>query len=193
NDKRLDLLAKALVRHADHGGQAHGRVGQQHFLELTRVDVKPPAHNHVLGAIDDVKVASLIAATDVASMEPAVRDSLGGRLRPLVVAFHYVVAAYSDLARLIGRQVIAIFVDDTHRDAPDRQADRPWPGRLVVATERRDRAGLRQTVPFQDLNGVALLERPQDLDGHSCPTRYADAELARDLGEIVLVRVTVVE
>ena len=102
DDERLDLLAVALVRHADDRGQRDRLVGDQHLLDLARVHVEAAADDHVLGAVDDVVEAVLVAAGQVAGAEPAVAHHLGGRLGPVVVALHDVVAADRDLADLVG-------------------------------------------------------------------------------------------
>ena len=44
----------------------------EHLLDLARVDVVAAADDHVLLAVDDVEVAVLVLAADVAGGEPAV-------------------------------------------------------------------------------------------------------------------------
>ena len=100
---RLDLLAVALVRDADDGGQRDVGVRHQHLFDLARVHVVAAADDHVLGPVDDVVPAVLVAAAEVAGAEPAVLDRLLGRVGPAVVALHDVVALDRDLAdRVLG-------------------------------------------------------------------------------------------
>ena len=51
---------------------------------------------------------------DVAGVQPAVAQRLGGGLGPVPVAHHVVRAAQEDLARLARRAVLAVGVDYAH-------------------------------------------------------------------------------
>src|SRR3954463_13959614 len=71
-DRRPDLLAEGLVRDADHRRLADVRVLVDDLLDLARVDVEAAADDDVLLAVDDVVVAIVVDARDVAGAKPAV-------------------------------------------------------------------------------------------------------------------------
>src|SRR4029434_5846246 len=73
-----DLLPVRRVGDGDHGRLGHRRVLVQHFLDLPRVDVVAAPDDQVLFAVDDVEVAVLVLAGQVAGPEPAVGDGLAG-------------------------------------------------------------------------------------------------------------------
>src|SRR5262245_59568397 len=77
HDVRLVLFAEPLVAHADHRRQRHGRMQEQRFLDLARVDVEAAAENHVLLAIDDRQIPVGIELADVAGAEPAAAFGFG--------------------------------------------------------------------------------------------------------------------
>ena len=87
-DDRLDLLAELGMGHADHGGVEHLGVGDEAVLDLDAVDVLAAADDHVLLAVGDEEVAVGVDLADVAGVEPAVADRLGGRLGLAPVAGH---------------------------------------------------------------------------------------------------------
>jgi hypothetical protein len=104
----------------------------------------PTAHDHVLGAVDDVVVAVPVAAADVPGAEPAVADRLGGGFRAVQIALHHVVAADRDLAVLSVGHRAPLVVDELHLDTPDGQAEHRAPspparGSPPAARPRRTR------------------------------------------------------
>src|SRR5690606_31999788 len=98
--------------------------------DLARVHVEAAAQDHVLLAVDDPVAAVGVAVADVAAVEPAVAQRLGGGVRPLPVALHHVVAADHDLAALAVAEQAVLVVDDAELDAPHRVADRAGLARL---------------------------------------------------------------
>src|SRR5260370_1015513 len=86
---RTHLFFMAVVRHADDGCQAYGRVGHQPLFDFTWVDVEAAANNHILHAVDDVEIAIFVAPPDVAGVEPAMAHRFGGGFWAFVIALHH--------------------------------------------------------------------------------------------------------
>src|SRR2546423_12032141 len=72
----------------------------EHGLDLRRSDAEALVLDELLLAIDDEDVALVVAAADVAGVEPAVADDVGGVLRLVPVAPHHLRAAHADLTHL---------------------------------------------------------------------------------------------
>jgi hypothetical protein len=86
----------------------HGRVGEQHLLDLAGVDVLPATDDHVLEPPGNGEVAAAVEDAEVPGVEPAVAvDGLGGAFGHVEVAEHGLVAAGADLARLPDRHGLA--------------------------------------------------------------------------------------
>ena len=95
-------LAPLLVGHADQRGLGDARVGEHHRLDLGRVDVLAAGDEHVLRAALDGEEALVVLDGEVAGLQPAVADRLGGCLGPAPVAGGDVRAADQQLAGLVG-------------------------------------------------------------------------------------------
>src|SRR5690606_15987638 len=124
-DEQLDRLARVLVRHAARGPLEPARMRAHDVLDLVRVRVGSGYEDPVLLAVDDVAVAALVHARNVAGTQPAVADRLRGFLRPLPVAAHDLRSAHAQLTDLAARQVSAVVVLYRHVGRWNRQADRP--------------------------------------------------------------------
>ncbi len=98
-----------------------------------------------------------------------------------------------DLAHLPLGHVLVLKVNDAHRHAPHRQADRAGLRRPVEPVESGHRAGLRQAVPFQNLDLELLAEGAHDLDRHGRAAGDGQPQIAGDLSQVELLRVGVVE
>ena len=130
------------------------------LFDLARIHVVAAADDQLLLAIDDEEVAVLVDSRHVAGVEPAVGvDRLRGRVGPVPVALHHVVAADRDLTDLVRAESRAVVADELHLDAFDRRADRPGLALAVGMVEARDRRGLRQPVPSRIDAPEGLLER----------------------------------
>ncbi len=172
HDDRHRHLAEPLVRGRHHGALQDRRVGRERVLDVDRRDVLAAPDDDVLRAVLDQDVALLVEGGHVAGVEPAVADRRRRRVRIAVVAHHDRVAADDDLADLlaVGPHVVAVGVDDPHRDARDRPAghrpplDRPR-RRLRLAEDvaregdRHDRGRLGEAVADHGLHAEAVLER----------------------------------
>src|SRR6201999_1144982 len=141
SDRGADLFAKGVVRDADDGGLGHVRVLVEHLFDLARVDVVAAADDHVLGPVDDVEVAVLVDAPDVAGIQPSVGGDRGlGGVRQIPIALHHVVAPDLDLTRLPSRDLDSVQINHPHLDAVDRGADGTrlaGPARVVERGGRR--------------------------------------------------------
>ena len=175
HDDRLHLLAVRLVRHADDRDLGDGLVGHQHFFQLARVDIESAADDHVLQPVDDVEVALLVQAADVARVEPPVADRFSRRFGPLVVALHDVVAADDDLAALADGQAIVLLVDDAHLDAGDGLAHAARDAVELHVAEGGNGARFRQAIALEDGDLELGLELPDHLDGHRRAARQRRA------------------
>jgi len=65
-DHRFDLFSPVVVRNAEDGGVAHLGMGQQHILDLGRVDVGPARNDHVDLAVPQEEVPVLVQVAHVA-------------------------------------------------------------------------------------------------------------------------------
>ena len=130
-DPRHQLLAVAVVGHADHLDVLDVGVGVEELLDLPRVHVLAAADHHVLDPPDDVHVAVVGHHGEVAGVHPAVGvDGLGRALGVVPVAPHHGVAPGAELAGLAARQRLAgRRVGDADLDV---RVDPPDRGRAVV-------------------------------------------------------------
>src|SRR6266567_275555 len=86
NHERHWRLPPLLGRDADDSSLQDCRILVEDVLDLNRGDVLTPGDDHVFGAVDDVDIAVGIDRSEVARVEPAIADRLGGLLRLLPVA-----------------------------------------------------------------------------------------------------------
>ena len=160
-----------------------------HRLQLRRRHLVALVLDHLLGPVDDVDVAVLVHAGDVAAAQPAVRpDRLGGGFGVLPVAAHHLRPEDQQLARLARRQLLArIHVDDLllcvrHRWADGRGLDG------VQGAGVGERAGLGHAVALE--NGAA--EALGGQIGHLPRQRRRSREDVPQRREVVLVQLRVV-
>jgi hypothetical protein len=71
------------VRDPEDGGLGDLRVGEQHVLDLARVDVEAAHQDEVEPPVDEVEVAAPVEDGDVAGGEPALLVRPAGRVRPV--------------------------------------------------------------------------------------------------------------
>ena len=116
-ESRRAAVGRGDDRDLGDAGHAH-----QQLLDLRRAHVLAAADDDVLLAIGDREVAVGVEHADVAGHEPTVgRERLRGQRR-VGVADEAVGAAAPDLARLAGRHVVAVVVDEADLDAGQRRA-----------------------------------------------------------------------
>src|SRR5258708_26402509 len=183
----FDLFPMALVRYADDGCQAHCRVGHQHLFDFTWVDVEASANNHILHAVDDIKIAIFIPSSDVARMEPAIAHGFCGCIGALVVALHHVMPPDSALPYFAGIHVLVVRIDQAHPDSPPGPPDRAGPGLAVQAIENGNSAGFGEAITFQDFDVELLVKGQHHLYRHGRPTRDSKAQVAGDFLQDALV------
>ena len=154
HDERADLLAEALIGHAEDLGGLNLRMADQKFLDLARVDVFAAADEHVLEAADDAAIALLVDGREIARMHPARGiDRLGRAFAIFPVAAHHAVAAGAQFAGGSERYDVARRVHDLDLDVRMDAADGRDPPleRVVGARLERDRARFRHAVADGDL------------------------------------------
>ena len=195
--QRLRRLAPALVRHADDGAFEHGRVLVEHVLDVGGADVLAARNDDVLFAVDDVDVVELIPHGEVAGMEIAVPNRLGGLLRLLPIALEHDVGAGTDLADglAILRHRVAVVVQnlEVHADAGHAGAGAALVvldfGVVVGMRDREQRRRFGEAVDLQEFPAEFGLQ-PLDEGGRR---RGAGDGEARPGGDVVSVLVGVVE
>ena len=106
DDHRQRGLTPCRVRHADERDLGDLGVRGQDVLHLGAVDVLAARDDHVLLAVDHVEVAVLVLPDEVAGVEPAAAEGLGGLVRLVPVLLHHHRAAIHDLADLALRDVV---------------------------------------------------------------------------------------
>src|SRR6266542_2505437 len=84
------LILVSLIRRTDHGGLEDRGMAVQDGLDLLGIDVLAAADDHVLDPVDDPQVAVGVEDADVAGVQPAVAERVGGRLWPVQVPLHHV-------------------------------------------------------------------------------------------------------
>src|SRR5262249_42005886 len=152
-------FALVVVGYADYSGVRYRRVLEQRLLNLARIDVVAGDDDHVLLAVHDRDVAILVHRREVAGVEPAVAQGLGGRLRLLPIALHNVLAATDELAYHARRHLAAVCVHDLDLDAGNRLAHGSWLGDGASGVACYDWRGLGQTVPLADRHAGHALEQ----------------------------------
>src|SRR5712691_1829824 len=115
-DEGFRALAPFLVGDGDDRALHHGGMAGHTLLDLDRRDVLAARDDDVLLAVAQLDVAVGVPDADVARVEPAAAERLGGRLGLLEVAEHDVVAPHDDLAQrlAVARDVVHVAVHDAH-------------------------------------------------------------------------------
>ena len=83
----------------------------------------PAADDQVLGPVAQREVSVGVEAAEVAGVQPAAPQRLGGGLGLVPVAGHHHVAPDHDLADLAGRELAVVVVDDADLDVGAGDAD----------------------------------------------------------------------
>ena len=76
SDDTEQRLAPFVVGYADHSCLEHRWMAQEYLFHLTRGDVEPAPDDEVLLPVNDVDVALLVDACEVAGVQPAVAQRL---------------------------------------------------------------------------------------------------------------------
>ena len=71
---------RVAIRHRDGGGFDDLAAAPQYRLDFARRDVLAGAANHVLHPPDDIEIAALVLAEQVAGAEPVANEGVRGRL-----------------------------------------------------------------------------------------------------------------
>ena len=128
---------------AGDGGLLDLRVLHEHRLDVAGVDVVAAPDDHVLLATDDIQVAVLVEAGEVAGVEPTVAPRLGRRFRVVEVLPLLARIGHQQFADLAGGQIAAVVVGNAKGDRRNGFADRTdTSGRLVWREDAVRRTGL---------------------------------------------------
>src|SRR2546426_2333112 len=115
-DERLGPLAPLRVGDRDHRALEHRGMPGDGLLDLDRRDVLAARDDDVLLPVPQLDVAVRVPDGEVARMEPAAAEGLGGRVALVEVALHRVVAPHDHLAErlAVARHVVHAAVHDAH-------------------------------------------------------------------------------
>src|SRR5260221_14524675 len=118
----MNTIAPLLVGQPDHRSFDDPLIAQQDVFDLARVDVVPSRDQHVVLPVENVEVAVLVHAADIAGVEPAIAEGPFRGLRPVPVARHELGAAADDLAHLAGAKEIVVLDDHAGLDCREGTA-----------------------------------------------------------------------
>src|SRR5258708_17153949 len=157
------------------------------LLDHLRIDIKTAGDDHVLLAIDQVKITVSVHVADVAGQETVAHKRFRGFLWPIPVALGYVRPSNPDFADLARWQDVLRIVerDHVHFDAGQHQPDRARLVRSLLRMRGAGRAGLGHAPAAPELQAAPALEDFFDLDRPRCAARAA----AHPRGEIALAEV----
>ena len=111
-------MAEVRVGHPGGCGVEHGRVPEEHLVDLARRDLHSTPVDDFSHAAGQEHVPFLVPIADVAGPEPAIwGEHLGGRDRIVVVALHHAFAPDENLPRAAWRKCPACIVDDLDVEA----------------------------------------------------------------------------
>ena len=147
------------MRHADDARFGDARVTEQDVFDFCREDVESGDDDQVLGAVDEVDEAILVAVADVSGAQPSIRgEDPRRRLGIVEIAGEDVGAAHPQLPGVADEDVVTGLVDDAQLDAVEHGADgavaRCEPGR-----RRDDRRCFGEAIPLGDDEPESLLQR----------------------------------
>ena len=109
-DHRDDALAVVGVRQADHRDVGDVGVRGQGALDFDRVDVVAACDDHVLEPVDQGQVAIRVDAGQVAGVQPAAPEGLGGLGGLVPVTLHHRLAAKQQFTDAARADVVALRV-----------------------------------------------------------------------------------
>src|SRR5262245_1956210 len=142
-------------------------MSEKHFFDLVRIDVEAADYDHILLALDDVKIAVLVHPRHVARVKPSVAQRDGGLLGAVPVTLHDLRAANAKLAGFAdgddafsGLEVYDLAFG--RREGKADTADLAF-GQRRRRMRRRRRLG--QAVTFVEHGAAQLLEPLDHLDG----------------------------
>ena len=129
HDEGSDRLAGVRVGHADYAHFDDVRVASKDVLDLRGEHVEPGHDDQVLGPIDEVQAAVVVAHGDVAGAQPAVRrQHPRRRFRIVEVPGEHVRSFDPDLTGVADERVAAVLVDEADLDTVEHPPDGPEHG-----------------------------------------------------------------
>src|SRR5919107_5576749 len=166
NHEDLHRLSPVFVWHAD--GNALDDLGMlvEHLFDIPRIDLEAARVDDLLLAVDDVEVAVVVHASDVARVQPAVAQRVRCLLGHLPVAPHHLWTFQDELPRLPCRHLLLARLDvhDLYISTGNRDPDAPPDRAPEVCVERRgcafgEAVALPDRTPRTPLEGVEQPER----------------------------------
>ena len=176
HDDRLDDLPPEQVLLADDAGLLHGGMEAKDDLDLPGIDVEAAGDDHPFLPAGEEDVTVLVHPAEVARVEPAVLDDLGGHLLVLVVSLHDVVALEDEFADGFPRELPALLVDDFRLHAGDGDSDGARFLGHVETAEGGDGRRLGQAVALHDLDAEPLFEDGDEIRRHRRAAGDADLQ-----------------
>ena len=138
-------------------------------------------HDDLLLAAEEPEVAVVVGAREVAGVEPAVAQDLGGRVRVLPVPDGLAPGADPDPADGAVAALAAFFVAHADGEATDGPADRPLLDRTARRVERRQ-SHFGHAVALVDEQPAQRLELVLELERHLVGTGAAQAQRLEVVG-----------
>ena len=166
HDDGLDDLPPQQILLADDAGLLHRGVEAEDDLDLPGIDVEAARDDHPLLPAREEDVTVPVHPSEVARMEPAVPDHLGGCLRVLVITLHDVFTPEDQFADGLPRELPALLVDDFRDDAGNRNPDGAGLLGHVETAEGGDGRRLGQAVALHDPDAELLFKQWDEIRGH---------------------------
>ena len=131
---RGDCFAPPVIRRTNDGDLQDAGVGCDNRLDFDRVDTFAATLDQIILAVDDIDIATCVAAAQITTIEPAIAYRRCGFRRPRPVTRGYLGSADYDFPDTIRHNIDAVVIDDPQVDHLNRFPRRSVaPGRLLVA------------------------------------------------------------
>jgi hypothetical protein len=153
------FLASDRIRHRHTGGVANPGLLTEHGLHLPGGDVLAAPPDHVLGPSDEVVIAIVVLAHQVAGVGPAVSHPFGGRLGVVPISERVDRTPADELADFTPGHVLSVGIDESALVARQHPPDRSRPGHPAIGERHgHDEADLGGSVPLAPRHAPASFE-----------------------------------
>ena len=140
---RGDCFAPPVIRRTNDGDLQDAGVGCDNRLDFDRVDTFAATLDQIILAVDDIDIATCVAAAQITTIEPAIAYRRCGFRRPRPVTRGYLGSADYDFPDTIRHNIDAVVIDDPQVDHlnrfpadPSRQADCSSPSEPLPSAAR---------------------------------------------------------
>ena len=141
-DNRVQALAEVVIRQTDDGAGAHAGQGIDRCFHLCRIDVSPPAQDHIAAPVTEVQVAVGIEIPHISEGFPAVLRQSGARTDIAIRGARPARGQHIDFTHLTRRQFAAIIVKNLEPRPCRGFADRTWMRQPLRAADKRTAGAL---------------------------------------------------